>query len=477
MQMATSRGAGRLTRATIRTGFVIAAVAGFLVLFQGTWASAADKPLSDADKTCLGCHAQERLEKKLANKETLSLHVQADAFAKSVHSVIGCAGCHAEVILKSHPSKTKKITDVREYSIASTEICRGCHADKFKQYEGSIHAFLVRDGNAAAPVCTDCHSPHAVNSKAQYETMAAVPCKNCHVAIFNAYAGSMHGKARNKPGESAAPLCSDCHSAHEVAVASAGEGRKTACLGCHAGALGAHQKWLRNAELHFEVVSCPVCHSPTAKRRVDLRLFNSVAQQDVSEQKGVPTFERRARSADAKGGGLDAIELWNFMKVFNRDGAAGKTTLRGRMEVGSGVEAHQLADKTMAISDCNICHREGAEAFQSVTVSIAGPDGRPVRYGANKEVLNSVISVDSMGGFYAIGATRIKLLDILFLLALASGIAVPVTHLTAKWFFKRYLLKIEAEKAADGAQIREPPSNPAPNPNNGDSPSGGSILK
>ncbi len=450
--MATSRGAGRVTRPTFKTDFVIAAVVGFLVLFAGTWARAVDKPLSDADKTCLACHSQERLEKKLVNKETLSLHVQGDAFAKSVHSVIGCAGCHADFALKSHPAQTKKITDVREYSIASTEICRGCHADKFKQYEGSIHASLVRDGNAAAPVCTDCHSPHAVSRKVVYETMAAVPCKSCHFALFNAYAGSMHGKARSKPGESATPLCSDCHSAHEVAVASAGQGRKTACLGCHAGALGAHQKWLPNAELHFEVISCPVCHSPTAKRRVDLRLYNSVAQQDVSEQKGVPKFERRARSADAQGGGLDAMELWNLMKVFSRDGAVGKTTLRGRMEVSSGVEAHQLADKTSAISDCNICHREGADAFQTVTVSIAGPDGRPVRYGADKEVLNSVISVDSMGGFYAIGATRIKLLDILLLLALFSGIAVPVGHLAAKWAFRRYLNKLEAEKDSGSAQ-------------------------
>src|SRR3990172_9485860 len=101
--MATSRGAGRVTRPMFKTDFVIAAVVGFLVLFAGTWARAVDKPLSDADKTCLACHSQERLEKKLANKETLSLHVQGDAFAKSGHSVIGCAGCHTHFPLKNHP--------------------------------------------------------------------------------------------------------------------------------------------------------------------------------------------------------------------------------------------------------------------------------------------------------------------------------------------------------------------------------------
>jgi hypothetical protein len=458
--MTTSRSPGVVTRAAYRKAVLVAAVAAILALLPTTWmnARAAGSTLSGADKVCLGCHASERLEKKLENKETLSLHVQGDAFAKSVHRVIGCAGCHEDIDLKKHPAASKKIANARSYSAAAARVCGSCHADKARQYEGSIHAALVRDGNPAAPLCTDCHSPHEVSEKARYETVATVPCKNCHIAIFNAYAESMHGKARSRTGESAAPLCADCHSAHEVAVASAGEGRRGACLGCHAGVLGAHQKWLPNAGLHFEVVSCPVCHAPKAKRRVDLRLYNSAAGHDVSEQKGVPKFARRARAADAKGGGLDAIELWNLMKVFNRDGAAGRTTLRGRMEVSSGVEAHQLADKSQAIGDCNTCHREGAEAFQSVTVSIAGPDGRPVHYGADKEVLNSVISVDSVAGFYAIGGNRIRFLDVLFLLALFSGIAVPAVHLTAKWAFRHYLNRTDAGKSSESAAHESPRS-------------------
>jgi len=461
--MATSRSTGTATVVTFKANIVIAAVAGFLALSTVSWARAADKSLSEADETCLGCHAQEQLEKKLADNTSLSLHVQADAFARSVHRQIGCAGCHSDISPASHPSNAKEITAARSYSIASAKVCGTCHAETIKQYEASIHASLVRDGNLSAPVCTDCHKPHEVSPRAVYETMAVIPCKNCHAAVFDAYADSVHGKARSKPGQRAAPLCSDCHSAHGVAVASAGAGRKAACLGCHAGALDTHRKWLPNAALHFETVSCPACHAPTANRRVDLRLFNSASMQDLTEQRGVPNFERRARTADKQGGGLNAIELWNLLKVFNRDGAAGRTTLRGTMEVSGGVEAHQLADKTGAISDCNICHREGAEAFQRVTVSIAGPDGRQVRYGADKEVLNSVLSVDSMGGFYAIGATRIKLLDVLFLLALASGVVVPVTHLSAKLFFKRYLRAIEAEKAADSARVREPPADAARN--------------
>ena len=65
-----------------------------------------------------------------------------------------------------------------------------------------------------------------------------------------------------------------------------------------------------------------------------------------------------------------------------------------------------------------------------------------MRYGAKPEVLNSMISVDSVGGFYAIGGTRIKLLDWLLALAVLGGIGVPVGHLTVNWLVRRYAKKI-----------------------------------
>ena len=49
----------------------------------------------------------------------------------------------------------------------------------------------------------------------------------------------------------------------------------------------------------------------------------------------------------------------------------------------------------------------------------------PIRYGASKEVLSSAFSIDSVGGFYAIGGTRITFLDVLFVLALLGGIGGP----------------------------------------------------
>lgn len=146
--------------------------------------------------------------------------------------------------------------------------------------------------------------------------------------------------------------------------------------------------------------------------------------------------------------GLDERALWSLLKDFNQDDVANKTTLRGRLEVSSGVEAHQLSEKSKAIKDCDTCHREGAEAFQSVTLTIAGPDGRPLRHGVQKEVLNSLVSMESVRGFYAIGATRIKQLDILLVLVLLVSVGGPLTHLTIKWLARKVREKREAEKNA-----------------------------
>lgn len=414
------------------------ALAALILALAGPAARAADSALAQLNQQCLGCHSMKGLEKKLANRETLSLHVDGAAFAQSVHNKIGCAVCHSGISFETHPAVKTKIASSRAYSLALAKVCQTCHGAISKLYEGSIHAALLREGNPGAPICTDCHSPHATMAKAAYDAATGAPCSQCHDPIFKAYAGSVHGKATL--------ACSNCHRAHDVSPATAGDQLKNACLGCHQDAQASHQKWLPNAKHHFDAVSCPACHSPAAKRKVDLKLYDNVAQQAVTEKAGVPQFESRARSVDAKGAGLDAMALHSLLREFNREGIDNKTTLRGRLEVSTGVEAHQLGKSTEAIRDCAKCHRQGADPFQSVTVSIVGPDGRPLRYGAKPEVLNSMISVDSLGGFYAIGGTRIKLLDWLLALAVLGGIGVPLGHLTLNWLFRRYAKRIGGQE-------------------------------
>jgi hypothetical protein len=377
------------------------------------------------------------LDKPLSSGEALSLHIEGSAFAKSVHAALGCTGCHADISLTSHPPASNSIASKRAFSIQMVQVCKTCHADKFEQWGNSVHAALVSEGNQTAPICTSCHSPHSV-IKGAAASMDSVPCKTCHSTIFTAYAGSVHGVLR-KGGLAEAPLCFNCHGAHDVGVASAGVGRRDVCLGCHTEAAASHRTWLPNVDLHFSVVSCPVCHVPQAKRRVDLILMNSATQKAVPEAIGMPQFETQGSPPGTLRPGLDPSTLLTLLTALNPPGAQGKTALKGRLEVSSGVENHEIAFATKAISDCATCHREGSAAFQSVAVSVAGPAGIPIRYAANKDVLSSAFSLPSVGGFYAIGGSRITLLDVLLVLALLGGIGGPLGHFTVRWLFRHFV--------------------------------------
>src|SRR5450755_5189233 len=85
--------------------FAIVAVAAVFTLLPAAAppAFAADPAPSAADQNCLGCHGAAGMEKKLADGDTLQLHVPADAFAKSVHRPNGCASCHADIDPAAHP--------------------------------------------------------------------------------------------------------------------------------------------------------------------------------------------------------------------------------------------------------------------------------------------------------------------------------------------------------------------------------------
>jgi hypothetical protein len=438
-------GHGASAIGTIGAAIAAAAVAAVVLAFAGMIApaAAASPPapagaaLPAASQQCLICHGSPGFQTKLADGATLSLTIEADHFAPSVHGALGCTGCHADISLPSHPAAVQPIASLRAFSIAmSQQVCGTCHADQFKLWGQSVHAALVKENNPLAPVCTSCHSPHTM-SKGEASALATVPCKTCHSTIYAAYAVSVHGVLRNG-GLATAPLCFNCHGAHDVAVPSAGVGRRDVCLGCHTEAAMSHATWLPNVELHFGVVSCPVCHTPNAQRVVDLILYNSTTQQEISGPPGIPEFENMGGAPAAMPPGLDPMTLMTLLTTLNSQGVKAKTSIRGRLEVRTGVEDHQLTFAAKAISNCDTCHRKGAAAFQSVEISVAGPAGIPIHYDANQNVLSSALSLDSVGGFYAIGGSRITFLDVLFVLALFVAIGGCGVHMIARWAIGRY---------------------------------------
>ncbi len=401
-----------------------------LICIVPVWWTAAHAQGAPADQHCIGCHSRRGLTKKLENSERLPLTVPADLLAKSEHATVGCTGCHTEIKLDTHPATRIPIKNAHDFSVTSARMCRGCHEKDYGDWQKSIHAALVGAGNTHGPVCTSCHSAHT-EIKRSLDTIGNVPCLTCHDTIFAAYASSVHGRARSN-GNDKSPLCSGCHNAHDVSVASSSTGPENACLTCHDGAVQTHEAWLPNAALHFDVVSCPVCHVPAASRRVDLQLVDARGQMSASGKDGVPTFQTPGKS-------VDAIALYNLLQAAGQGSTTGHAMLRGRLEVTTGEQIHQLAPKSQAIRTCNTCHSPDSDAFKSVSISVPGPEGLPVHYTADKAVLSSVMSLGSIGGFYAIGGTRIELLDILLVLAVLVGIGVPAAHLLLGAAVRRYL--------------------------------------
>jgi hypothetical protein len=180
-------------------------------------------------------------------------------------------------------------------------------------------------------------------------------------------------------------------------------------------------------------------------------MYDAAGKVQRAEKTGVPQFEQLTHAADVGEVGLNERALWSLLKEFNTEKLGEKTILRGRLEVASGVQAHQISEKERAIKDCAFCHQAGATPFQSVTVTIAGPDGRPLRHGVDKEVLSSLTSMKSVRGFYAIGSTRIKWLDYLLVLVVLGALSVPLGHMAAKRLFKRVREQLEAQRLAAAA--------------------------
>jgi len=385
---------------------------------------------------CLRCHNRDK-SKLLEDGESMSIQVHREDYLSSAHGEVSCVSCHRAIGNRKHPSKSTNISisSEREYSVEMNDSCRTCHKEKFTQYKSSVHAALVAQGSDKAPVCTACHSAHAVETMEDYQVTTGFPCKNCHEGIFNAYSISVHGEARIngntiRDTHIQSPICSDCHKSHEVTALGIGDPLRTTCIGCHENVVLLHTQWLPNAGTHLDIVSCAVCHAPFAKRKFDLHLYDNVAKVPVAQKEGEEPLQQQLQSIADEGGDGDPLEIWKQRGGFDQQGQAVDISLRSRMEVMSGVSAHQIANKSFAVRTCDSCHEPGSRQRENVTVSIPQADGRRQSFDADREALSNVEAVNSISDFYALGGNPNKLLDYMLLLALLSGFAIPIGHFT-----------------------------------------------
>lgn len=213
--------------------------AGALALLFGVFLTtrvSAIQPAQETEKYCLSCHGDPNLKMVLPSGETLSLYVSQDVIKGSVHSPLGieCEACHTTISAYPHP--VLEYQNKRELSRAFYQACQKCHSENYKKAQDSMHAQVAEAGNLSAPVCTDCHGAHDVKIPDQPRSLISETCSKCHADIVDVYKQSVHGEAllANNPD---VPVCTDCHGVHNIQDPRTAQFRVQSpelCAGCHA---------------------------------------------------------------------------------------------------------------------------------------------------------------------------------------------------------------------------------------------------
>ncbi len=191
---------------------------------------------------CVDCHADIAdvpHPDKLAPAQCSSCHDAASReYASSIHGVshqlgssaaAGCADCHGAHDIAPVASLGSPV-----FKLNLPRTCAKCHGNsaltaEYKiaqpeapgRYMESIHGrALLEMGLIVAPSCNDCHGVHDIRRSVDKSSHTnhlniARTCGKCHVGVEEIYSSSIHGKILAQ-GDKRGPVCSDCHTAHDI---------------------------------------------------------------------------------------------------------------------------------------------------------------------------------------------------------------------------------------------------------------------
>jgi len=217
----------------------VLAIAILTVLIDLFWAlpAKAEAIAQETENYCLSCHSNPEIEHlSLPSGEQVSLYIDPDILASSVHSPMGieCEACHTAITSYPHPQIVYQ--NARELSRSYYLACQKCHSNNYDLTMDSMHAQVAEGGNLEAPICTDCHGAHDVQIPDEPRTLVSQTCGNCHTEIYSQYQLSVHGSALFE-GNPDVPVCTDCHGVHNIQDPRTTQFRidePELCAGCHA---------------------------------------------------------------------------------------------------------------------------------------------------------------------------------------------------------------------------------------------------
>ena len=169
-------------------------------------------------RTCARCHVNPDLVKKYkipapAAYQSYMDNIHGRALTKSGLLVSAvCSNCHGshEILPPKDPNSTISRGRI-------PETCGHCHAGVRTTYDQSIHGQALKKGNSAAPICTDCHSAHRIQrvEVEAWKLGVVRECGTCHIKRMETYRDTFHGHVTSL-GSVVGARCSDCHGSHDI---------------------------------------------------------------------------------------------------------------------------------------------------------------------------------------------------------------------------------------------------------------------
>jgi cytochrome b subunit of formate dehydrogenase/nitrate/TMAO reductase-like tetraheme cytochrome c subunit len=248
--------------------------------------------------TCASCHADitgNHPDDKVTPKpvDCAKCHEQeGKQYATSIHGVshtlgasgaAGCSDCHG-----THNILPAKHADSPVFKLNLPSTCASCHTnagltreyqmkypEAAAQYMDSIHGrALLKMGLIVAPSCNDCHGVHDIKRAVDRDSPinqanVAKTCGKCHVKVEQIYNASIHGQLLAK-GDKRGPVCTDCHTAHQVEPPRNGHFKMASdqrCGRCHEDRLAHYRETyhgkamaLGRPNVASDVAACYDCH-------------------------------------------------------------------------------------------------------------------------------------------------------------------------------------------------------------------------
>jgi hypothetical protein len=313
---------------------------------------------------CLTCHNVTPTAAQQA--KPVSLYVNQKLFHSSVHSAIGCTGCHGDITSFPHKPAAGKVA------------CQNCHADQATAYDESVHVAASRGAKLTYPACLSCHgNPHQILEKNDpksrvYPLNLPRTCGVCHgnpslakryglADVYQLYIDSIHGFALTKDGLLVAATCTSCHGAHRILSRSDPRSRTyrsnipATCGSCHAKIQTSYLEGVHGRAVTADDRNAPVCTS-CHKVHAIARVRTAAWQVKTVATCGECHKESLASYRDTFHGQITALGYDATARCWNCHGAH---------RILPQSDPHSSIARANLVATCRKCHSGATPSFVS----------------------------------------------------------------------------------------------------------------